>query len=167
MPRWTLLVPLLACLALPAQGQAHDFALGSLQIDHPWARASIGAAKAGAAYLMISNVGAAPDRLIAVETPAARRAALHTHMMDEGVMRMRPVEAVEVAPGEPAVLQPGALHIMLIGLTQPLAEGGSFPLTLTFEKAGAIEIEVKIEGATSKGPHPDGTAPAMEHDHSS
>jgi copper(I)-binding protein len=64
-------------------------------------------------------------------------------------MKMRPVKAIEVAPGEPAVLKPGGLHVMLMGLKAPLVKGQSFPLTLVFEKAGKIEIEVPIGEATA------------------
>jgi len=64
--------------------------------------------------------------------------------MDGSRMKMRPVEAVEITPGEPSVLQPGDLHIMLVGLTEPLVEGNSFPLTLNFERAGSIEVKIMI-----------------------
>ena len=134
---------------------AHDYKLGDIVVDHPWARASIGAAKAGAAYVMLQNLGSEPDRLIAAETGVAKRAELHTHTMQDGVMKMRKLEAIEVAPGEPTLLSPGGLHIMLMGLKVPLVEGETFSLTLTFEKAGPIEIEVVIDSATALDPHRD------------
>ena len=77
---------------------------------------------------------------------------MHTHLMDGDVMRMRQVEAVEVAAKGMAALKPGSHHIMLIGLKEPLIEGNSFPLTLTFEKAGKVAIEVKVEAVGSMGP---------------
>ncbi|MFN4284314.1 MAG: copper chaperone PCu(A)C [Alphaproteobacteria bacterium] len=129
---------------------AHDYKLGDLQIDHPWARATPGAITTGAAYLSVTATGDAPDRLIAVETPRAARAELHTMMMDGDVMKMRQVSAIEVNPGEPTVLKPGGLHIMLIGLTAPLREKDRFPLTLTFEKAGKIEVEIAVEAAGAR-----------------
>ncbi len=135
---------------------AHDYKLGNLLIEHVWARASVGPAKAGAVYLTIVNTGGEPDQLIGARTPAARAAAPHSHTMVDGVMKMRPVAAIEVAPGEPTVLRPGGLHIMLIGLAAPLVEGKSFPLTLTFEKAGQIDVEVMIE-------KPGAMEPGMEH----
>jgi copper(I)-binding protein len=113
-------------------------------IQHPWARASIGQARAGAAYLTIVNRGQSADRLIAIATPAAKHAKLHTHLLEEGVMKMRPVEAIEIAPGEPAVLEPGGLHIMLMGLTAPLEAGEPFPMTLIFENAGTVDVEVTV-----------------------
>lgn len=136
-------VALAAVAAAPSL--AHDYTLGELLIVHPWAGASIGKAKAGAAYLTISNQGEAPDRLIAVETPAAKRAELHTHLIADGIMKMRRLKAVEVAPGEPTVFQPGGLHIMLLGLEAPLIEGDLFKLTLTFERAGKVEVDVIVQ----------------------
>ncbi len=137
---------------------AEDVMAGSLMLHQPWARASIGQAKAGAAYLTIANEGSEPDRLLAAETPAAKVAQLHTHLMKDGIMKMRRVEAVEISPGEPVVFRPGGLHIMMMGLKAPLREGESFPVTLTFEKAGRVEISVTIEAPTA-------LQPAMPGDH--
>ena len=142
---------ILAGLAFSGVAQAHDFKLGALTIHHPWARASIGAAKAGAAYLTVGNEGEEIDRLVGIASPVAKRVGLHTNLIEDGVAMMRPVEAIEVAPGEPAVLQPGGLHVMLMGLKAPLVEGEKFLLTLTFEQAGEIEVWVAIEDATAAG----------------
>jgi copper(I)-binding protein len=147
------LAAVLVVMAGPA-GFAAQAEPGNLRIESPWARASIGAAKAGAAYLTIVNHGEVVDRLIGTATPVAKHAALHTHLMEQGVMKMRPLEAVEVAPGEPTVLKPGGLHIMLMGLRQPLREGETFPLVLTFQRAGTIEVEVMVLKATSMGYDP-------------
>ncbi len=143
---------LLATALLSNLAAAGDITQGDLTIHKPWARASIGQAQAGAAYLTVMNTGSLPDRLVAAEGDVANRVELHTHMMQDGVMKMRQVKAIEVAPGEPAVLKPGGLHVMLMGLKAPLVKGESFPLTLVFEKAGRVEIEVPI-----------GEATAMEH----
>ena len=147
-------------LGFAAPVLAADYQLGDLTIEQPWARASIGQAKTGAAYFTLNNGGEAVDRLLAVATPAAKHAALHTHLMEAGVMKMRPVDAIEVAPGAPTVLRPGGLHVMLMGLEAPLAEGETFPLTLTFERAGAVEVEVRIQGIGAM-------EPKMEHEHGS
>jgi copper(I)-binding protein len=69
--------------------------------------------------------------------------------MEDGVMKMRPVEAIEVAPGEPTVLGPGGLHIMMMGLKAPLVEGERFPVTLVFERAGEATVHVVVDKATS------------------
>ena len=108
--------------------------------------------KTGVVYLTVHNRGTATDRLIAVSTPIAKRAALHTHKMDnKGVMRMRPVEAIELAQGKTIALAPGGTHIMLMGLKYPLREGGTFPLTLTFAEAGSATIAIDVQSATAAG----------------
>lgn len=132
--------------------------VGDIEIQSPWARASAGQAKNGAAYLIIVNHGADPDRLVSVSTSQAKKAELHTHLHEDGVMKMRQIEGVEVDPGGTAQLKPGADHVMLMGLNAPLVEGESFALELVFEKAGTVEIMVSIAGVAA------GEAP-MTHDH--
>jgi copper(I)-binding protein len=134
-----------------APALAHDYSLGALKLDHPWARASAGPVRTGAAFLVIHNSGPA-DRLLAVAGGIAERVEIHTHMMEGDVMKMRRVEAVAVPAGGTANLAPGSFHIMLIGLHAPLKEGDRFPLTLTFEKAGEVTVEVAVEGVGSMGP---------------
>jgi copper(I)-binding protein len=155
-----LIATILAALVVMAShaGWAGQAGSGGLRFEQAWARASIGAAKAGAAYLTIVNHGETVDRLVGAATPVAKHAGLHTHLLEEGVMKMRPLEAVEVAPGAPAVFKPGGLHVMLMGLRRPLKEGETFPLVLTFQKAGEIEIQIKVLAATSMG-----YDPHMEH----
>jgi copper(I)-binding protein len=137
-----LLLP--ALLTLIAAGDAPQF-----QIEHPWARASAGAAKTGAAYLTITDTGT-PDRLIGASTPAADTAELHESMADMGTMKMRPVAGLDLAPGKPMKLAPGGYHLMLMGLKAPLKAGDTFPLTLRFEHAPPLTVTVAVEpvGAT-------------------
>ncbi|WP_448190720.1 copper chaperone PCu(A)C [Azospirillum sp. sgz301742] len=132
----------LCALALSAPAFAGDIAVSA-----PWARASAPNAPNGACYLEIVNTGHEPDRLVSAASPAAAKVELHTHLMDNGVMKMRPVEGFEIAPGEPQVLRPGGNHIMLMGLTGQLKPGTSFPVTLTFAKAGAVTVEVPVQEA--------------------
>lgn len=140
---------------------AHDYKVGAISIDHPWARASMGMAKAGAAYMVLTNNGSAPDRLLSASAEVADAVELHTHLMEDGVMRMRQVQAIEVAPGAPSVLEPGGLHVMLIGLKQPLAAGETFPMTLTFEQAGEVTVEVAVEAMGSGHGHSHSPAPTQ------
>jgi copper(I)-binding protein len=149
------LLPCLLVLAVVAAvpARAEDYRVGDIRIERPWARATPGNARIGAAYFTLEDVGPSPDRLIRVETPVAAAVELHTHMMHDNVMQMRPVGAIEVHPGTPTVLQPGGLHVMLVDLKAPLKEGDQFPLTLQFERAGRIEIRVPIERAGARGPH--------------
>jgi periplasmic copper chaperone A len=117
--------------------------LGDLTIAAAVARASIGNAPTSAAYMTITTAGA-PDRLVAAESPAAGAAELHASAQEGGVSSMRPVEAIPVAPDAPAELSPGGYHIMLIGLVAPLEDGTTVPLTLTFEKAGKVTLDVPV-----------------------
>jgi copper(I)-binding protein len=127
--------------------------IGDIAIAAPFARAT--PVKVGGAFMLLKNNGKTDDKLIKAASPVAEHVELHEHVMDGGTMRMRPVEGgVPVPAGKMAELQPGGYHVMLIGLKQPLKEGGHFPLTLTFEKAGTVTIEVPIlkPGATGAMP---------------
>ena len=128
-----------ALLLLTAAGDA-----STLKIDHPWARPSPGAATTGAAYLTITEEGAA-DRLVSVSTPVAGTAAVHETINDQGTMKMRPVNGLALAPGKPVILSPGGYHVMLMGLKAPLKLGDTFPLTLTFEHAAPVTVTVTVE----------------------
>lgn len=142
-----------AALLVTSLAVAHEYKVGSLTIEHPWARASVAAN--GAAYMTISNSGSEPDQLVAAASPVAETVELHTHIMEGDVMKMRPVKAIDVNVGEPAVLKPGGLHIMLIGLKAPLKEGEKFPMTLTFTKAGTVEVSVVVEALGANAPAAD------------
>jgi hypothetical protein len=99
--------------------------------------------KNGAAYMLIRNRGGEPERLLAARTAEAQAAELHgTTVTPEGVARMRPAEAVEIPPGGEAELMPGGPHVTLVGLKAPLFEGVSFPMTLVFERAGEVAVDV-------------------------
>jgi hypothetical protein len=145
--RRSLLAGLTALFALPAA--AHDYAAGDIAIGHPWTRAA-GINGNGAGFLNLRNGGAQPDRLLSAATPAARVVELHTMERDGDVMRMRPVREIVVAPGATVELRPGGLHIMLIGLTAPLVQGGRVPLTLRFERAGEVQVELAVEAAGAR-----------------
>lgn len=138
------LFPVLLLAAVPAA--AHDYKAGVLEIAHPWARETPPAAKIGAGYLKVKNTGAESDRLIAVETAGADKVEMHESRTENGVAKMRPVEAVEIPAGGEAELAPGGTHLMLIGLKEPLKKGMRIPATLTFEKAGKVEVELAVEG---------------------
>lgn len=147
------IVTLAAALALSLlSGTAPAAGPVTVTVTDAWARAGAPAARAGAAFLTVTNGGAEADRLMAAKTPVAERAELHTHLLDNGVMKMREVDAIEVAPGSPVVLRPGGLHVMLLGLKQPLTVGTRFPVTLTFAKSGEVTVEVTVQGAAAMGP---------------
>jgi copper(I)-binding protein len=120
---------------------------GNMRVDDAFAPASIGAAKSGAIYFTIINETGSGDRLIAVSTPAARKAELHSTKHEDGVMKMRKMPALDVPAGGQAELKKGGNHVMLFGLTEPLKEGDTVSLTLTFETAGEMTIEVPVKKA--------------------
>lgn len=116
----------------------------SISVSDAWARATPPSAQAGAVYATITDHGG-PDRLIAVSTPVAGMAELHETIRDGNVMKMRPVPALAISPQAPTSLAPGGYHIMLTQLKQKLIGGQTFPLTLTFEKAGAVQTTVMVK----------------------
>jgi copper(I)-binding protein len=118
---------------------------GDIAIDQPFARAT--PAKVGGVFLTLKNNGGTADKLLKAASPVAGNVELHTHIKDGDAMRMRAVENIPVPAKGQTALEPGGYHIMLIGLKQPLKEGGSFPLTLTFEKAGSVTVTVPVQKA--------------------
>ncbi len=129
-------------LSLAAPVQASD-----IMVMDPRAAASVTPmAKTGAVYMMLMNHGTAADALLRVSTPAADTATAHETTTTDGVMKMREVDRLEIAPHETAALAPGGNHIMLVGLKAPLKEGDVISLVLTFEKAGELKVEVPVVG---------------------
>lgn len=148
--RFIASVAALSLVALPAT--AHEAKKGDLVIDHPWSRATAPSAPNGGAYLSIENKGATPDRLLSARGEAAGRIELHIHTMTNGVMQMRPAEGIEVPAGGKVELKPGVLHIMLLGLKAPLVKGERFALTLVFERAGEVPVDVVVDAAGAGAP---------------
>jgi periplasmic copper chaperone A len=148
-----VLLALLAVLVASA-ALALDYKLGAIEINQPWTRATPPTAQAGGGFLVIRNTGAMADRLIAVKSPAADKVEIHEMKMDGAIMRMREVEkGLEIPPGATVELKPGGFHVMFMGLKAPFAKDGKVPLTLVFEKAGSVDVELAVEaiGAASPG----------------
>jgi periplasmic copper chaperone A len=123
---------------------------GDVQITDAWARATPGGAQSAAAYVSIESTSG--DKLTGVSTPAAQKADIHSMTMDDGVMRMRQVDSVDLPPGQKVTLKPGGYHIMMTGLAKPLEVGQSFPMTLDFATAGAKQVTVTVEKVGAMGP---------------
>ena len=115
-----------------------------------WARATATKARNGAAYITIKNSSGSRDRLFSGNSLVAKSSALHNHVMDSGVMKMRPGGSLDIPAYCTVIMKPCGLHVMLMGLKLPLVKGRSLPLTLTFEKAGAMTIQIKIMGMGAK-----------------
>jgi hypothetical protein len=148
-----------AALLVPQNGAlAHDAKAGAITVEHPWSRATPGGAKVAAGYLTLKNSGESPDRLVSVTTDIAGSTEMHEVSMTDGVMRMRPVpDGLTVPAGGEVALEPGSHHLMFMDLKRPLKEGESFAATLTFEKAGSVDVTFSVE-------KPGAAAPASEHE---
>lgn len=137
---------------------AHDYKAGSLDIQHPWARATPKGAAVAGGYMTIVNKGATADRLVGGTAAFAGRFEIHEMSMEGGVMRMRHLsKGLEIAPGQTVELKPGSYHLMFMSLKQPLVEGQRAKGTLVFEKAGTVEVEFAVEAI--------GAAPGGHHGH--
>jgi copper(I)-binding protein len=143
----TWLPLLLALLALPAV--AHEYDLGPLHIGHPYARPTPPGATTGAAYFSITNKATTTDKLVRASTPRAQGAELHSMSMEGNIMRMRQVQDIAAIGGDTVKLEPGGYHLMLTGLKQPLKVGERFPLTLYFEKAGRVTVDIVVQDAAT------------------
>ena len=133
-------------LALATGVSAHDYKLGSLVIAHPWSRATPKGAPVAGGYMKITNPGSAPDRLLGGATEAAKKFEIHEMRMDGGVMKMRELGGgIEIPPGATVELKPGSYHVMMVNLAKPFAQGDRVKASLTFEKAGKVEIEFAVE----------------------
>jgi copper(I)-binding protein len=134
---------LAALLCLPAH--AADYKLGSLEITEPWTRATPATAQSAGGFMVIGNKGSAPDRLIGARSTAADKVEVHEMRMEGNIMRMRELDkGLELAPGGTVELKPGGYHIMFIGLKAPFAKDARVPVTLVFEKAGSIDLEMPV-----------------------
>ena len=144
-----------------AQASPPPGAAMTVHIQNAWARASAGQSATAAVYLtLLGHAGA--DRLLSVSTPIAVKVELHQASLEGGVARMRPVAELPLPPGRSVTLAPGGLHIMLVGLTQPLRAGESFSLTLHFAQAPPVSVTVPVRPAGA--PAPAGSA-ANDHRH--
>jgi periplasmic copper chaperone A len=141
-----LLLPVIL-IALPVAAAADGT---GVHVDHVWSRAAM-AGHEGVVYLTITD-DAAQDTLTGVTTPVAAKAELHQSFDDHGVMKMRSVGPLPIEPGKPVTLAPGGYHIMLTGLTQALKQGDSFPITLSFAKAGQVTASATVEKAGAMMP---------------
>jgi copper(I)-binding protein len=151
------LIPALALGLAALAAQAHDFKAGAISIAHPHARATAAGQPAGGGFMKFENRGTVADRLVSVSADVSASVELHTMSMQGDVMRMRQVDAIELPAGQSVELKPGGLHIMFIGLKAPLKAGETFPLTLRFEKAGEVTVQVNVEAF--------GNTPAAQHKH--
>ncbi|MBF2714426.1 copper uptake system-associated protein [Agrobacterium vitis] len=148
----------IATLAFVSPALAHEFKVGDIEIGHPYARAMLPGAKVGGGYLKLTNEGGTDDRLVSATSDRAGSIQLHEMKIDAGVMIMRELQGGIVIPkGQTIELKPGGYHVMFMNVQQAFKEGETVKATLTFEKAGSVEVEFSVGS-------PAGGAPEMKHD---
>jgi copper(I)-binding protein len=152
MTRLAILVAVLVPLCSAAS--AEEYKLGALTIKDPWARATPKGASVGGGYVIVTNNGPEPDRLIGASLADAGRVELHEMSMVGSVMKMRPVtDGMEIKPGETVGLKPGGYHMMFLNLRNPLVQGEMVDGTLVFQKAGTVQVKFKVESIGAMGGH--------------
>jgi len=143
-----------AALLLPACfANAHEYKAGELEIAHPWSQELPPNAPTVAAYFVIQNHGKTADKLLSVDSPIAGIAQLHEHVMQNDLMKMQQVPAVEIPAGGDVTFAPMAYHVMLLELKDRslLSDGKRFPLTMHFEKSGDVTVEVTVQKTAPNG----------------
>jgi len=162
-----LLLSLMALL--PVTADAQEATSKGVTVANAWARATPGGATVGAVFLEIRTDEKTSDRLTGIASPAAGKTEIHSSSMEGGVMKMRRLDTIDLPPGKTVALKPMSDHIMLFDLKQPLKEGETVDLTLTFEKAGDIAVKAGVRGIAATGPnahqhHSGGGKDSMSHD---
>jgi periplasmic copper chaperone A len=133
--------------------RADDVKAGDLVISQAWSRATPNGAKIGAGYLTIENKGNAADKLVGVTGDVSPKIEVHEMSMNNGVMKMRPVDGgLTIDPGKTVKLAPSGFHLMIMDLKSPLKQGDKLPLTLQFEKAGKVAVTLDVQGVGAQGP---------------
>jgi periplasmic copper chaperone A len=133
--------------------RAEDAKAGDLVISQAWSRATPNGAKIGAGYFTIENKGATADKLVGVSGDVSSRIEVHEMSMNNGVMKMRPVDGgLTIDPGKTVKLAPSGYHLMIMDLKSPLKQGDKLPLTLQFEKAGKVAVTLDVQGVGAQGP---------------
>ena len=133
---------------------AHEYKAGSIEIKHPWSRATPKGAPVAGGYMKLINTGTAPDRLIGGSSEVAGKFEIHEMSTDNGVMKMRMLtNGIEIKPGQTVEFKHGSYHLMFVGVSKPLEQGKRVKGTLEFEKAGKVDVEYAVEaiGGSPKG----------------
>ncbi|MEW8505842.1 MAG: copper chaperone PCu(A)C [Candidatus Thiodiazotropha sp.] len=142
-------------LILSQPAAAGSLADGIMVAD-PYVRAVPPGQPNSASFMVLHNKGVKGGALTAADSPVAEVVELHTHTMEEGMMRMRKVEKIDLPAGEMIKLQPGGLHVMLIGLKQQLVPDEKVPLTLMFEDGSSVQVDApvrKLQMKMKQGDH--------------
>lgn len=136
-----------ACILTTAQAES----VTAITVERAYVRAVPPGQTNSAAYLVLHNTGTKEESLIAAASPAASKVELHTHLMEDGMMKMREIKEIEIPAATRITLQPGGLHLMLIGLTHQLIPGEKVPLTLIFEDGERQTIQAPVHNIDDAG----------------
>jgi periplasmic copper chaperone A len=145
--RWfaaALVLALAGCGPVAEAPRVETQVQDEIRVENAWAAPTPGGVAVSAGYLTIINGTGARDRLVAASSPRAARVEIHDMAMQDGVMQMRPMEALAIAPGGRETLAPGGRHLMFFGVTQPFVEDETIPVRLTFEVAGELDISLPV-----------------------
>lgn len=148
----TLALPLIFAAGAASAEGCPSWQIGDLTITNAWSRATIGTNRPAVFYAEIANAGSQDDALVAISTPVAQMPMLHETVVRDGVASMPHAMSVPVPAGGSVGLAPGGFHGMLMGLNAALAQGETFPMTMTFENAGEVAVEVGISAMNARGP---------------
>lgn len=156
--------PVLKIAASAAASAAAVAKVGDLVIEAPWSRATPGGAKVAGGFLRITNTGTTPDRLMGGTFARSSEVQLHEMAVTNGVMTMRELgSGLEIPPGKTVELAPGGYHMMFMNLNAPLKEGDTVTGTLTFEKAGKVDVTYQVRGIGAKSGEPAPAAGGHQH----
>ena len=165
MKQLTKTIAVLIAISAPltAQARAEDVKAGDLVITQAWSRATPSGAKVAGAYLTVENKGSVADRLVSGSGDVAGRVEIHEMAMDDGVMKMRPLDnGLVIEPGKTVKLAPGGYHMMLMDLKTQLKQGDQVPVTLQFEKAGKVNVSFDVQGVGTQAPGGDHSGHMMK-----
>lgn len=143
---------LITAVAVISFARGAEAGLDDILVVEAWARATPPGAAVGAAYVTLANRTGSDDCLVSAATPAAEKVMVHESIEEDGVAKMRPLEIVTVPASGTLEMHPGGTHMMLMGLSEPLKEGDILPLTLVFEKAGEMTVQVEVTPIGAHGP---------------
>ncbi len=125
-----------------------------IMVMDAYARIGRPGAPTGAVFMMLHNMGAEEDRLIGAKSSIARAAQIHSTEVKDDIVSMRHIEdGVQLDAGAAHEFARGGDHIMLMGLTEKLNDGDTVPLTLIFENAGEVTVDVTIDNARGQPGH--------------
>ncbi|MEP0518864.1 MAG: copper chaperone PCu(A)C [Hyphomicrobiales bacterium] len=165
----TLFLAIFATLFITSTSSAHDYKVGDLVVEHPFARATPPKARVAGGYMTVTNTGTSADRLVGGSAAFAGRVEIHEMAVENDIMRMRPlVDGIEIPAGETVIFKPGSYHVMFMAISEPLKEGSRHTVTLEFEKAGTVDVEIAVEGMNAGAKHDMKNGKKMDHsDHKS